>query len=243
MDRETPSLISFQLRGSIAHFRMPDTTITHSSYPFPPKPTLLGLIGAILGVDNESPSWREFLKDRHFVGVAFQSPLKKTCTVLSLLGKDFLSSGKDFNRPTSVEFIVQPNYQIFYSGPVAKELFEFISEGRSTYHTYLGSAFCLVFPKEPQKLQRKAIDIDPTQEYFVESVLPVPLLAKIIPYDGSSYATARAVPLVHNGDRTFQKRVDFIFEASGKPLKAKLQKSNLEHRMVHLQNNHVVCLW
>jgi len=243
MSGEKLSLISFRLRGTIAHFRMPDTTITHSSYPFPPKPTILGLIGAIIGVDNESPSWREFLLDRHWVGVAFQSPLRKTCTVLSLLGKDFLSSGEDFNRPTSVELVVQPTYQIFYSGPAADELLDFISERKSTYHTYLGSAFCLVFPEEPQRLQGEIMEIDLNEEYLVDSVLPVPLLAKITPLSGSAYATARAVPLVHNGDRTFHKRVDFIFEASGKPIKAKLKKSDLEYKMVHLQNNQTICLW
>jgi len=243
MSGETLTLISFRLRGSIAHFRMPDTSITHSSYPFPPKPTLLGLIGAIIGVDNQSPSWRKFLMDRHFLGIAFQSPLKKTCTVLSLLGKDFLSSGEDFNRPTSVELIVQPTYQIFYSGPVSDELLDFITARRSIYHTYLGSAFCLVFPEEPQKLQGEVMEIDLTQEYSVESVLPVPLLAKITPLSGSAYATARAVPLVHNGDRTFHNRVDFIFEASGKPILAKLKKSNLEHKIVRLQNNQIICLW
>lgn len=243
MNEEILSLVSFQLRGSMAHFRLPDTTITQSSYPFPPKPAILGLIGAIIGIDNESPAWREFLSDNHFVGVALQSPLKKTCTVLSLLGKGFLATGEAFNRPTSVEFIVQPNYQIFYSGPVAEELFEFISEGRSTFHTYLGSAFCLAFPKDPKKLQGKVMDVDPTQEYLMDSVLPLPLLAKIVPCNGSSYATARAIPLVHNGDRTFRDRIDFIFEASGKPFKARLKKTNLQYKIVLLPYNQIICLW
>lgn len=243
MNGETISLVSFQLRGTMAHFRMPDTTITHSSYPFPPKPTILGLIGAIIGVDNESKEWSEFLREKHFIGIALTSPLKKTCTVLSLLGKDFLSSGEDFNRPTSVEFIVKPSYRIFYSGPVADKLFTFISDSKSTYHTYFGSAFCLVFPKEPQQLQGKVLEIDWTNDYYLEGVLPVPIIGKIIPSNGSSYATARALPLTHKGDRTFSNRVNFVFETSGRSLRVKFKKSTFEHKIVLLPNGQIICLW
>lgn len=44
--------IFFEIKAPFGHFRNPYTTTFKQSYPFPPKPTVIGMIGAILG-------WRE----------------------------------------------------------------------------------------------------------------------------------------------------------------------------------------
>ena len=47
------SLVVFELRGPLAHYRRPDTLGTHASYPFIPRTTLRGLIAAVLGLEAQ----------------------------------------------------------------------------------------------------------------------------------------------------------------------------------------------
>jgi len=47
-------LICFKIKAPFGHFRNPYTTIYKQSYPFPPKPTIVGMIGAMLGWNEEN---------------------------------------------------------------------------------------------------------------------------------------------------------------------------------------------
>ena len=48
-------LISFQLRGRFAHFLRAEAGASALSYPIPPRTVILGLIGAVLGLQKDSP--------------------------------------------------------------------------------------------------------------------------------------------------------------------------------------------
>ena len=50
MKVRTLPIIVFRISGKYAHFRRPYTNVSSLSYPFPPRPTIAGLLGAILGV-------------------------------------------------------------------------------------------------------------------------------------------------------------------------------------------------
>lgn len=44
----------FDIWGEAAHFRRYDTTSSPLSWPFPPRPTVFGILGAILGLDKKT---------------------------------------------------------------------------------------------------------------------------------------------------------------------------------------------
>ena len=79
MDR----LVVFDLRGTLADSRRPDTLGTHASYPFMPPTTLRGLIAAVLGLeyradqDSLPPGARSAL---HCSGQSAPSPNSLACT-------------------------------------------------------------------------------------------------------------------------------------------------------------------
>ena len=124
--------VVFEVKGAIAHFRRPDTTATHLTYPFITPLAAKGLVGAILGITDFTT------RDR--VGIQ----LLNGCTSaqqLSMLGKD---SGNTFNRPTTVELLVNPAYRIYYVGDeYVDELAESLRNRRYVYHTYLGVAYAI----------------------------------------------------------------------------------------------------
>jgi CRISPR-associated protein Cas5, Hmari subtype len=48
----TLPIVIFRVSGRYAHFRRPYTNVSSLSYPFPPRPTIAGLLGAILGIQK-----------------------------------------------------------------------------------------------------------------------------------------------------------------------------------------------
>ena len=207
-------VLTFTLRGDIAHFRQPDTTITQATYPFPPRPTLHGLIGAILGINYTTPEWKEFLYGKNYLGLTLLSPIKTVCMQLSLLGKGFLGSGGEFNRPTSVELVVSPAYRVFYAGERLTELTEKIRKCQSVFPTYLGSAYCLTFPEYVDC--NKGNVINNHEDVILSTVVPQDIVEKIYLQEGQVYAAARAMPYMHNGDRTFNGTTTVYYETNGR---------------------------
>jgi CRISPR-associated protein Cas5h len=238
------SLLAFRLRGSLAHFRQPDTTVTQATYPFPGRPTLLGLIGSILGVED-GDEWVQFLALPHWLGLQLLAPVQTVLVQMSLLGKGFLgASGDDFNRPTTLELVVKPDYLVYYTGPVLEKLLRQLTEGRSVFHTYLGSAFCLTHPEFCGNLDVTPMEGKRAEKLPVASVIPTDAVERVILAAGSTYATARAMPYIHRGDRTFTGNRSFHYERSGNPLYIQWKSEPLQAtQIVRLSTGSYVCLW
>lgn len=130
-------LIAFDVRSTIAHFRRPDTTSTHLTFPFIPPTAAKGLVGAVLGIED-------FVTTDQ-VGIQLLSEVRMISQRLSLLGK---GSRNTFNRPTTIQLLVQPAYRIYYAGEQYTDRLEFMLQNKQAiYSTYLGSAFSLTTPE------------------------------------------------------------------------------------------------
>lgn len=238
-------VLAFSLRGKIGHFRQPDTTVTQATYPFPPRPTLHGLLGAILGIDHWSEKWPQFLRQEHFIGLKLLSPIRTVCVQMSLLGKGFLSGQADaFNRPTVVELVVAPHYRIYYAGEALTPLKERLANRQAVYHTYLGSCYCLTFPQYEGVFAASSLETQVGQRIVVGSVVPEEVATAIGLQGGATYAVTRVMPYTHRGDRTFEGSVKVLYEVSGKPLTVTVQsKAKLRYQLLQLPNGEVICLW
>lgn len=129
--------VIFDVKGTIAHFRRPDTTATQLTYPFITPIAAKGLIGAVLGITD--------FMTRDQVGIQLLNPVRTSAQQLSMLGKD---GGTSFNRPTTMELLVNPAYRIYYTGDeYVDELRDRLQGKCSVYHTYLGVAFAFTFPE------------------------------------------------------------------------------------------------
>lgn len=244
----TIDVLSFTLRGKMAHFRQPDTTVTQSTYPFPPRPTLLGLLGAVLGINYNGPEWPRFLAAEHYLGLQLLAPVRTVCMQMSLLGKGFVGGGgsrrSKFNRPTVMEMVVAPSYRVYYAGESLAELQQKLSSRQSVFHTYLGSAFCLAFPLFEGVCGAKLLSADAGDAVEFSSVVPRELVDRVELAAPAAYAAAWAMPFQHNGDRTFERSATVFYEVGGGPLKVILAaRPALSYRLVSLPSDEVVCLW
>lgn len=238
-------VLVFTLRGKLAHFRQPDTTVTQATYPFPPRPTLHGLLGAILGVDYRSLEWPRFLAGEHYVGLSLLAPVRTVCVQLSLLGKGFVGGQADaFNRPTVVELVVSPHYRVFYTGECLGLLRDKLINRQSVFHTYLGSGYCLTFPECEGVKDAELLSPSEEEVFTVASVIPRPAVSRVYLEDGGTYAATRTMPYRHLGDRTFRGTAAVYYETTGKPLRAAfVSRPALPYRLARLSDGEVVCLW
>lgn len=232
-------VLVFDLKAPLAHFRRPDTTATHVTYPFITRTALRGLIGSILGMDEfHGEAW---------TGVQLCSPVRTVSQELSLLGKKFLGgSGDTFNRPTAIELVVKPHYRIYYAGEHMSALSERIKNKRSHYHTYLGSAFALTVPEyvglknvEPLPLS------DELGEMRAITVVPAHIMEQLGVVAGVQYGRAGGIHYEHLGNRRFRGGMHFIYEVSGQAIHFTPKASPVQPpvQLARLDNDEVVCLW
>lgn len=223
-------LIAFDVKSTIAHFRRPDTTSTHLTYPFIPPTVAKGLVGAILGIEDFVTTDR--------VGIQLLSEVKMISQRLSLLGK---GGGTVFNRPTTIQFLIEPAYRIYYAGQqYVDELEGMLKNKRAVYTTYLGSAFALTTPKYVDSWDVSETEFS-KEQYNSLSVMPVSIIDELIAEDGCYYQRASGFMQEYEGERTFSKSVDFIYEQGGAKLSFKPKTFEEKFSLVELDGG-LVCL-
>lgn len=137
-------LVSIDLEADFGFLRKPDTNEGIAmSYNMLHKPALLGIFGAILGLEGYQkrgvlPAYYQQLQDLQ-VGIA---PLrdergnfpKTTITYTNTVGY----ANKDGNLIAYENTLIRPSYRIFLALRNDHPLFNFLKEGQAEYIPYLG---------------------------------------------------------------------------------------------------------
>ncbi len=238
-------VVVFELRGTVAHFRRPDTLGTHATYPFIPRTSLRGMLASILGLQELPTEGR--------AGVRLLRPVRTVAQELSMHGKTWeAASGppSSFHRPTSIELVIEPHYRLFYTGPLLDELDARLRERRSHYHTYLGSAFCLTFPQWTRRNDGcEPLLPTPGTPIRCATVVPSSAVARLDPEEGQEYVRVGGLMWEHDGpfhERRFRgTAVSVIYEANGGPLRFAPATSAQAPfwSFVELPEEGMVCLW
>ncbi len=119
----------FDLWGDYGHFRSIYTTSSPLTTPFPPKPTLVGIISAIVGLDKEV-YLEEFNKKEFFIGLQLLQPVKKIRVTENyynvkewkpenrakmLIDSNYKSKEMPINHTQiRLEFVKDPKYRIYF---------------------------------------------------------------------------------------------------------------------------------
>lgn len=224
-------VVAFDVASSIAHFRRPDTTATQLTYPFIPPTAAKGIVGAILGIEDF------VTKDR--VGIQLLSKVQIISQQLSLLGK---GGGTVFNRPTTIQLLVQPAYRIYYGGEEYVDILEEkLMNHHAVYTTYLGSAFALTKPRYVGTWRLQEI-VPPDTVCYAKTVVPVDLIEELKVEDGYYYQRANGFMREYLGNRAFQKSIDFLYEQNGKKIKILPKQENDLDMNVCVLEGDLLCL-
>lgn len=203
--------VVFDLVGTLAHFRKPDTTATHMTYPFITPTAVKGLVGAVLGLEDF------VTKDQ--VGIRLMRPVYTVSQQMSMLGKD---TGTVFNRPTTVEMLVNPYYRIYYTGEeYVDQLIDYLSKGYAVYPTYLGTAYALTKPVLVCTCDKVRVIQEINDFLDTFTVVPSLMVSELRFHEGCNYCRAGGFLFEYKGGREFEKSVDFIYEQEGKKISFK----------------------
>lgn len=200
--------LAFDVRGSVAHFRRPDTTATQMTYPFVTPTAAKGLVGAILGIED-------FVTNDQ-IGIELLHPVRTVAQQMSMLGKD---AGASFNRPTTIELLVDPAYRIYYTGEeYTGPLIQALKVEQAVYSTYLGVAYALTKPVLYEVYPEVTYPDLTEREVEPNTVVPTALIGEIRLKTERYYCRAGGFMYQYKGSRTFEKSVDFLYEKDGKPI-------------------------
>src|SRR6056297_2953739 len=175
-------ILTFDLVGKFAHFRKYYTNNTAMSFTIPPRTTLMGIVGAILGKPRDS-YYEEFASDKLRFGIQVKSNIKKSFHRVNYLmikdERDFrgrrahvqtpveIVSGDDL-RKDNVRYRIYISY--FGEDKTFKELKTALLSNKINFNISLGTAnhsasienLSLIEDAEIQenKIDRKFISID-----------------------------------------------------------------------------------
>lgn len=180
MDDANTKVLIFDVSAPFAHFKRIFATTSALTYPLPPKTTVYGLIGAILGLDKtENAYLNDFAPGRCRIGIRIEREIV-TQRISMNLRPGFGSLRATQNRkPTLMEFVDRPRYRIYIQHTDAElyqQLHELLQAGKSTYTPTLGLANLIAkvtFVTEAEAIPEAADRID--------SVIPKSRLTELLP--------------------------------------------------------------
>lgn len=226
-------IICFEIWADYGHFSHPATIYSSLTYPIPPKTTVMGILGAIVGLgkldlnNEEKNNYLDFRKIRYSVVVKNLEGKKNFIfngikNALPSIKNDVpiqkIKQRKQFYR----ELLINPKYRIYvdFEDVEKKELVEkivnYMKNRKSLFTIYMGINLCLANYSFVGFFDKK---LEKSNEFVnFQSFLPLPSDFKI--EEGRKYTDMRIPTTVEKG-RIFGGFKDILVETSGMSIKAK----------------------
>lgn len=203
------NVLVFRIKGPYAHFRRVYTTTSASSYSFPTRTAILGIIGAIIGIERKARAEHlKYLKDLD-VTTSLEKPVNKMRIPLNY------QSIKESGRiQIPLEVIKNPSYLIFVKEfEYYEKLKNFLENKETVFTPYLGiSEFIASFEYVGEyELKEAPLPCE------VSSVIPSSKV-KIEPESGVLYVKERATRSMDE-KRNYLEHETYILRKDAKPIR------------------------
>jgi CRISPR-associated protein Cas5h len=230
--------VAFEVWGDYGHFRKPYAPLSPVTYPVPPPTAVLGLLGAICGIDkdryHDELGWETVQ-----VGMRSLNPLRLYRAGLNLLNT---KDGTDrYFRPSKgashiqvpYEFLVEPRFRIFVGALPAswhETLVSRLEQRQPEFTPTLGLANCLAEVKLVAAGEAETLGTGATE---VSSVVPLGDSIKLN-YTGVRAVQRFRIPAQMDGDRVVHRYQEVAVATDGEPL-------SVEGVAVHRLGDDVFC--
>ncbi len=212
------SIVAFKLWGDYAHFSHPATIYSSLTYPVPPKTTIMGFLGALIGLDEYhklnnilySIKINKEIVKKSFVFNGIKFALSSSMHIKE--SYQDASQKKQFYR----ELICSPEYIVFLDlsfleNDLKNKITTALKNHKSCYTPYLGINFCIadfewIEIKELEKINDKKYKIDTftkQKDFIFENLEP------------NTKLTTANMPCNVEERRIFKDFNEFIIEISG----------------------------
>lgn len=222
-------VLVFDVWGDYGHFRKFYTTSSPLTFSIPPRTTLCGLLGAIIGLGKDE-YLKYFSKKDARIGVRLLNPVKKTRLGINLINTKgnlwtlVRKSGHEPRTQIRTEFLKDAKFRLYVfhaDGSIYNDLRENLSGHKSVYTPSLGLSELLcnfAFQGEHTLIEKGE------EETTIHSVIPISQLAArrgSISFDeqGKKYFKEK-LPIEMTFERVVTEYGEVIYEAEGKEIKA-----------------------
>jgi CRISPR-associated protein Cas5h len=229
-------MVVFDIYGYMAHFRRFYSSVTPLTYHFPPRNTVMGILACILGFDKDS-YYETFSRDKCRIAVALRTPVRRMMLPTNYLDTDQITlqrlRGVGNRVPTRMEYLlaVPPleyvSYRIFVTHEdqsLLDRLAGRLADRRFAYPISLGPAHCLAEANLVYTGEANVVESN-GDEYSVSTVIPQDTIV-----DGPAPAEGikimleeRLPPDFKDGRMPAGASRNYVFEASGNPLRVKIR--------------------
>ncbi len=228
--RMEKKVLIFDVWGNYAHFRRFYTTTSPLTFPFPPRTTLCGLVGAIIGLEKENNEYlKHFTLDKASIGLRLLNPVKKMMIAENLIHtKNAKGPGMNLIKERTqigFEFLKDPKFRIYFHHAdenIYEQLKENLLNHKSTYTPCLGLSENIANFMFVGEFKVRSVEND--GEYVkINSILPIEAFSKQgvkFKHEGEYFSIR--VPIEMNTERIVTKYGNFLFERNGKPIEVKL---------------------
>jgi CRISPR-associated protein Cas5h len=211
-------VIAFDIWGDYAHFKKFHTTASPLTFSIPPPTAIMGMLGAILGL--EPGEYQRVLNQHVRVSVGIHAQVKKARMGINWIDT---KSARMLNRITArtqilVEYLREPRFRIYAlldESSLYNLLKEMLCQHQSYYTLYLGVSECIANFSYVGEL-----DILSTDSGLVDIYSAVPMDNLTEPFGsvmfepGRKYVRER-MPIIMNEDREVELYQDVIIETTG----------------------------
>jgi CRISPR-associated protein Cas5h len=221
--------IVFDIQGEYGHFKKPYSPMSPVTFPFPPPPAVLGLLGAILGLSkteyHEKLGW-----DKVRIGIRLKAPVRIFRSGINLLNT---KDGTDkYLRPraytnthiqVNYEFLKDPYFRLYIKDLPTKmheQLKYLLQSERSVFMPVLGLAQCLADINWIGEIPTKLINSEHTT---VHSVLSLKEGIEPIYKPGQRYQRTR-IPAEMDSERIVHRYQEILLSEDAVPIECYIDK-------------------
>lgn len=232
-------LLIFDIRGEYGHFRKYNTTTSPLTYSIPTRTAIVGMLGAILGMEREVrdgvylkgavPVQEFFSKERSDLAVQIMSPVKKVNIGFNLINtKNWNSYYTIPIGRTQIEFeLVKDVHYRIYLAMADKQKFEQLTkqiQNKQHHFTpYLGLA---QFTAHVDFVQLTTASNVSSNGEFTEIVTAVNMTKlrgePLIEFQREYFYSANNMPIAMNCAREVSEYSEVLIEKNGNPLRVRV---------------------
>lgn len=220
-------ILIFDVWADFAHFKKIYTTTSPLSYSIPPRPTLSGLISAILGLDKLE-YLNSFQKKEASITVQLLNPVKKIRVATNFIdtkkSMPYLMAKILSRTQIRMELLKDVKFRIFFqhtNNSLFNDAVELIQEHQSVYTPCLGlSQFIANFEFKSVETGQKISNVDKFTR--IDSVIPSPVNGPLkIDFEPDCEYIQEIMPINMLPDRTVSEYSPITFERNAKHINAK----------------------
>ncbi|MBD2701921.1 type I-B CRISPR-associated protein Cas5 [Spirosoma sp. BT702] len=217
-------VLIFDIWGDYAHFKKIYVTTSAVSYAIPPKTSLYGYIGAVLGLSKIDNSYLTAFADKQcLIGLSVLKPI-----VMKRLGTNLrpgLNRTANNPKPTMMEYVYQPKYRIYVSHQhrfIQDALRRALQQHQPVFSPSLGLASLVSNFAWVGEVTVESVRSD--GPISVHSVIPRSYLVALDDkalFAGQMELIEQSLFAIEmNTDRDVTERDDILLERNGKPIQA-----------------------